>query len=116
MKKLILMLMLLVTLATTVNAATWECTESRYHDEVILRIEMDYKLPSVAKILVSGHTYKGRAKIDGLDRRVDFSNDNRRYTYSLIVHPDGYTSYYDFTNVKFGVTTKPVGAYYCKMK
>ena len=121
MKKLVLMAIVLVTLTTTVNAATWLCTDP-YSDEELITINMDYKAPSIATINVMGQVLEGWSHMQGLERRIDFGGidgGKKGYNYILYIKADGSTGYYDFTSpnasTENGMDTTPLaGRFYCE--
>ena len=119
MKKLILMAIALVTLATTVNAATWICTDSKYSDEVLITIKMDYKAPSVAQVTSMGQTFVGWSEMVGLKRKVYFDSSTVGYDgfwdFALVIYPDGFTGYFDFIGKSTG-QVKMTTSYYCRQK
>ena len=54
----------------------------------------------------------------GLNRRIFFGDidDDGYRPYTLLMAPDGYTGYYDFTDVKPEEKITSSAHYFCKMK
>jgi len=131
MKKLILMAIALITLATTVNAATWiNCANSKYGETLVTivsqknlqNISPNAEIPVTVYVRASGTLYVGIVTIHGLDRRIDFGGidgGKKGYNYILYIKADGSTGYYDFTSpnasTENGMDTTPLaGRFYCE--
>ena len=112
-KKLALVTLLAVSLTTVAQAERWECTGIG-STKVVFEIkavpgDMDLKLGTVH---VSNHVFPAELTWQGLKRRVDFWGKEGN-PYGLLIKPDGYAGYYDFTGVPKGEAISAETHYKC---
>lgn len=87
----------------------WNCTDRVYKKDTLLSIGISHDFKDLGFILYENKMSGDSTAYarEGLNQRWDWGK------YSFILKPDGTGSYYDFTFVKSGETTKPDSWYYC---
>ena len=58
--------------------------------------------------------HEAQFRVDGLDRRWNFGDDDGAYHFAIVIEPNGDGRYYDFSDVPTGETTGPKQSYYCE--
>ena len=109
--------------AVTTASETWECFDRFARDGagplVMLDglLRMDNAIPNIGPgtvRLVGLIEHEAQFRIDGLNRRWNFGDEDTAYDFAIVIEPNGDGSYYDFSGVAVGESTSPSQLYSCE--